>query len=74
MGYRACLGLIRLAKKYSLARMEAAAERALLTGAIGYRRVKSMLDNGLDRQPLQLEPEERTSPEHENLRGPEYFR
>jgi transposase len=73
MGYRACLGLIRLAGKYSIARMEAAAERALLTGAIGYQRVKSILQNGLDAQPLQPPPEARPSPEHENLRGPEYF-
>jgi transposase len=73
MGYRACLGLIRLAEKHSIARMEAAAERALLTGAIGYKRVKSMLENGLDAQPVPPPPELRPSPDHENLRGPEYF-
>lgn len=73
MGYRACLGLIRLAEKHSIARMEAAAERALLTGAIGYKRVKSMLENGLDAQPVPPPPEMRPSPDHENLRGPEYF-
>jgi hypothetical protein len=53
--------------------MEAAAERALLTGAIGYQRVKSILQNGLDAQPVQSPPEFRPSPDHENLRGPEYF-
>jgi len=73
MGYRACLGLIRLAAKYSVTRMEAAAERALLTGAIGYQRVKSILQNGLDAQPVPPPPEIRLSPNHENLRGPEYF-
>lgn len=74
MGYRSCMGLIRLAAKYSPQRMEAAAERGLITGAIGYHRVKSILENGLDAQPLSLQPqEERTSPRHENLRGPEYF-
>ncbi len=73
MGYRACLGLIRLATKYSAARMEAAAERALLTGAIGYRRVKSILESGLDSQPLLPPVPPRPSPEHENLRGPKYF-
>jgi len=73
MGYRACLGLIRLAAKYSVSRIEAAAERALLTGAIGYKRVKSILENGLDAQPVQPPPEFRPSPDHENLRGPEYF-
>jgi hypothetical protein len=73
MGYRACLGIIRLAQKYSPARMEAAAERAVLIGAISYKSVKSILRNGLDSQPPPLPPAPRPSPEHENLRGPEYF-
>ena len=34
MGYRGCLGIIRLAEKYSPQRVEAAAERALLTGRV----------------------------------------
>jgi transposase len=73
MGYRSCLGLIRLAAKHSPARMEAAAERALVTGAIGYQRVKSILERKLDAQPLSPPSEIRPSPSHENLRGPEYF-
>ena len=73
MGYRACLGVIRLAQKYSAARMETAAERALLTGAISYKSVKSILGNGLDTQPSESTAPPRISPEHENLRGPEYF-
>ena len=40
MGYRGCLGLMRLAKEYSPARIEPAAERALLTGACRYQSVK----------------------------------
>ena len=73
MGYRACLGIIRLAAKYSPARMENAAERALLAGAVSYKSVKSILQNGLDTQRSALPPPLRLSPEHENLRGPEYF-
>lgn len=73
MGYRACLGLIRLARKHSPERMEPAAERALATGAIGYRHVKSILENRLDSQPLAAPPPPRPAPDHENLRGPEYF-
>ena len=73
MGYRSCLGLIRLATKYSPARLEAASERALLTGAIGYQRVKSILKTGLDAQSLSGPPPSPPSPPHENLRGPEYF-
>lgn len=73
MGYRACLGLIRLARKHSPERMEAACERALACGAIGYQHVKSILQNGLDSQPLPADREPRGAPDHENLRGPEYF-
>ncbi len=73
MGYRACLGLIRLAEEYTPQRMEAAAERALLTGAIGYQRVKSMLRRGLDAEAVSTPPPGRPGPEHENLRGSEYF-
>jgi hypothetical protein len=51
MGYRGCLGIIRLAGKYSHARMEAAAEFALLTGACRYRSIESILKNSLDHQP-----------------------
>jgi len=73
MGYRACLGIIRLASKYSLARMEHAAERAVLTGAVSYKSVKSILHSGLDSQPSPPPLTARPSPDHENLRGPEYF-
>jgi transposase len=73
MGYRACLGIIRLAQKYSLARMESAAERAVLTGAVSYKGVESILRNRLDSQPSTAPPQARLSPDHENLRGPEYF-
>jgi transposase len=73
MGYRACLGIIRLAQKYSPSRMESAAERAVLTGAVSYKSVESILRNRLDSQPSTAPPPARPSPDHENLRGPEYF-
>ncbi len=37
MGYRSCLGIIRLAEEYSPTRMEAAADRAVRTGACRYQ-------------------------------------
>ena len=52
MGYRSCLGIIRLAQQYSAQRMEAAAERALLAKACRYQSVKSILKNSLDTVPL----------------------
>jgi transposase len=74
MGYRGCLGIIRLAGTYSHARMESAAERALLTGACRYRSIESILKNALDLQPLPSASEPAAPPtSHDNIRGAEYF-
>ena len=73
MGYRSCLGIIRLAEQYSASRMEAAADRALLTGACRYQSVKSILKNSLDQQPLTASPALPPSLAHDNIRGAEYF-
>jgi transposase len=73
IGYRACLGIFSLAKTYSNSRLEAACRHALEAQACSYPSLKSILKRGLDRQPtLMLEPE-RSSPEHENLRGGDYY-
>jgi len=72
MGYRSCLGILRLGQRYSTERVEAAARRALATGAGSYQRVKSMLERGLDRQPL-ASPAPRPPVAHDNLRGAAYF-
>ncbi|HLK21734.1 MAG TPA: IS21 family transposase [Bryobacteraceae bacterium] len=72
MGYRSCLGLLRLGKTYTHPRLEAAAQRALATNACSYRSVKSMLDHGLDSQPLET-PEPRPPLDHNNIRGASYF-
>jgi len=72
-GYRSCLGLFRLARRYSPARLEAACARALTLGAVSFRSVNSILQNGLDR----LQPEEQTTlslpRDHDHVRDPGYF-
>jgi len=71
-GYRACLGVIRLGRRYPKERMEAAARRANRSGVRSYKRLKSILDHGLDR--VSLEPRPDTPPAaHPNVRGPHYF-
>ena len=52
-GFRACLGIVRLARPYGTGRLEAAANRAIEIGARTYGSVKSILDNHLDRRPAQ---------------------
>jgi transposase len=73
-GYRSCLGLLRLEKKYTAPRLEAACERALALRAANYRSVKNILATGLDRQELPRKEEELfTIPDHGNVRGPHYY-
>lgn len=75
-GYRSCLGLLRLSKQYGATRLEAACARGVAVGVRSYRRIDSILKNGLDRMPLfdtTFETEERQI-EHENIRGPAYYR
>jgi transposase len=73
-GYRSCLGLFRLAKKYGDARVEAASARALFAGARSYRHVLTILQHNLDGQPLPTpETPAAAGASHENVRGPNYY-
>ena len=79
--FRSCLGILRLAKSYGEARLEAAAQRALAIASHSYRSVESIprfrrsgagLAHRLDVTPP--EPVEPTAPvEHHNIRGPDYY-
>jgi transposase len=71
-GYRSCLGIFSLAKKYSQERVEAACRRAVAIKAYSYKSVKSILDTGFDQQPLP-EKKEVKPIEHENIRGEGYY-
>lgn len=72
-GFRSCLGILRLEKRYGRDRLEAACMRALRYGARNYRTVESILKNGLEQKPLVEEPSNSIPIEHENLRGPDYY-
>jgi transposase len=73
MGYRACLGIMSLAKTYTAPRLEAACQRALLLRAHTLHSLKSILKQSLDRQTvLELEVE-KPGPRHENVRGATYY-
>ena len=72
-GYRACLGLKRLAREYTPARLEAACTRALAIRSPNFRSVASILKSGLDRQQSLLPAATTALPEHDNVRGPDYY-
>jgi transposase len=72
-GFRSCLGIIRLAQRYDVARLEQACRRARAIGAPSYRSVQSILKHGLDTTALPA-PLPTTPPlVHEHVRGPGYF-
>jgi transposase len=72
-GFRACLGIMRLGKRYGKTRLEAASRRALVIGACSYKSVESILKNGLDKKPLPATTIESPAIEHDNLRGADYY-
>jgi transposase len=72
-GFRACLGVVRLARPYGAERLEAAAERAIDIGARTYSSVKSILDNNLDRHPARKRATDGTPILHANIRGSRYY-
>ena len=72
-GYRSCLGVLRLGKQYSSARLEAAAGRAIALHACSYQSVKSILKCNLDGLPVEPAAPPKPPLNHPNIRGSEYF-
>jgi len=68
MGYRSCLGIVRLERTYGGERLEAACGRALALGATSYRHVASTLKNRMEQAslPMSEAPAEEIR-DHENL-------
>lgn len=75
-GYRACLGLLNLTKKYGQQRLEAACQRAHRINAMTYKSINSILSSSLDKVPL--EPSDTDDQialplDHDNVRGADYY-
>jgi len=74
--YKSCLGLIKLADKYSVTRLEAACEKALFyTPVPSYKSVKTILATGQDKvsieQVTEVRPEDKAV--HGFTRGADYY-
>ena len=73
-GFRSCLGLTSLGKRYGDARLEAACVLALNIRSPTYSSVKSILGTGRDLRPPAEETANATSQlTHANVRGPGYY-
>ena len=71
--FKACIGVISLAKKFGRQRVNRACHRALSFGSYSYKTVKNILEKKLD-----LIEEENTLfdklPAHDNVRGADYYK
>ena len=72
-GFRPCLGLIRLGRRYGNDRVDRACGRALKLHFVGYRHIENMLKNGRDQIPLAEEPPVPAVVVHDNVRGAGYY-
>lgn len=70
--FNSCLGIIRLKDRYGKVRLEMASKRAVECNATTYQSVKSILEKGLDKEPVRKAPRY-VPPAHENIRGRGYY-
>ena len=71
--YNRSFGILKLGKEFGQERLEAACNRGLATGAVSFRSIRSILQHGLDRQPLPNDLPARITVLHPNIRGAQYF-
>jgi transposase len=72
-GFRPCLGIMRLGKKYGKDRLEAACRRVLRLAIPRYRHIESILQSGMDQLPLEEAPPVLPALVHEYVRGAAYY-
>lgn len=65
---------MRLGKEYGPERLEAACTRALASKTVGFKSIESILKKGLDKLPWPTKAAEKPPLDHDNIRGPEYYR
>jgi len=71
--FKVCMGILNLPKEYGDERVNRACRRAYEFGIYSYKRIKNILEQGLDGEYSLLEWEETMLPVHENVRGSHYY-
>jgi len=72
LGYRSCLGLLRLSEKHGTPQMEAACQQALCLGASSYQGVKTLLGTLANAAAPPVAPDLPVV-HHDNIRGASYY-
>ncbi len=71
--YKSCMGVLSFQKKVGKERLSNACKRALEYNISNYRIIQKILENGLDSIVEEEKSEEHTLPEHQNIRGNNYY-
>lgn len=73
-GYRACIGVLKLADKHGAKRLDAACEKALTyTPSPSYKNIDAILKSGSDKAVPQKPVEKPVDESHSFIRGAEYY-
>lgn len=73
-GYRACIGVLKLADRHGAKRLEAACEKALTyTPSPSYKNIDAILKSGGDKAENQKPAERQVDESHSFIRGAEYY-
>ena len=76
VAYKRAMGIIQLHRIYGSERLNNACRRARVADAVSYNRIKNILANNLDKEPLDLVKENSSKshiPRHDNIRGQKSF-
>ncbi|MDO9526920.1 MAG: IS21 family transposase, partial [Gemmobacter sp.] len=71
-GFRACLGILSLARSFEAQRIDAACRRGISIKARSVSSIRSILKTGLDQAFMEPEPDELPL-QHPNIRGQKYY-
>lgn len=71
--YRSCIGILSFAKKAGEKRLICACQRALSYGIYNYKTIQTILEKNMDQYEESLSSEELPMPNHDNIRGKDYY-
>ena len=71
--FKVCLGILSLGKKYGDARLKKACGKANQFGTCSFKRIESMIKLGLEEEKHPKLELAAVIPDHENIRGGQYY-
>ena len=72
-GFRSCIGILGLRKRYGVERLDAACSKALTLGTRSYSSVAAILKNKQENRTAPQEKSDQPGLFHDNIRGPGYY-